>query len=59
MGILNAHGYIETDGHMATKIAGIYGAGDITSKHLRQVITACSDGAIAAQAAAKYIEKLK
>ncbi|WP_304540707.1 NAD(P)/FAD-dependent oxidoreductase [Desulforamulus aquiferis] len=59
LGILNAHGYIETDGHMATKIAGIYGAGDITSKHLRQVITACSDGAIAAQAAAKYIEKLK
>lgn len=59
LGILNEHGYIDTDGHMATKKAGIYGAGDINSKHLRQIVTACSDGAIAAQAVAKYIEKLK
>jgi len=59
LGILNDYGYIETDACMATKVAGIYGAGDITSKHLRQVITACSDGAIAAQAVAKYVEKLK
>lgn len=59
LGILNEHGYIETDAYMATKKAGIFAAGDITNKHLRQVITACSDGAIAAQSAAKYIEKLK
>ncbi|WP_031517903.1 NAD(P)/FAD-dependent oxidoreductase [Desulfofalx alkaliphila] len=59
LGILNEYGYIETDEFMATKVPGIYGAGDITSKHLRQVITACSDGAIAAQAVAKYVEKLK
>lgn len=57
LGILNQYGYIETDAFMATKVPGIYGAGDITSKHLRQVITACSDGAIAAQAVANYIEK--
>lgn len=57
LGILNEYGYIETDAFMAAKVPGIYGAGDITSKHLRQVITACNDGAIAAQAAAKYIEK--
>jgi len=57
LGILNEYGYIETDDFMATKMPGIFGAGDITSKHLRQVITACSDGAIAAQSAAKYIEK--
>lgn len=57
LGILNDFGYIETDAFMATKAAGIYGAGDIISKHLRQVVTACSDGAIAAQSAAKYIEK--
>ncbi|AET70361.1 thioredoxin reductase [Desulfosporosinus orientis DSM 765] len=56
--IVNDYGYIETDAFMATKVPGIYGAGDITSKHLRQVITACSDGAIAALSAAKYIEKL-
>lgn len=56
LGILNEHGYIATDAFTATKVAGIYGAGDITSKHLRQVVTACSDGAIAAQSAAKYIK---
>lgn len=58
LGILNDYGYIETDEFMATKVPGIYGAGDIISKHLRQVITACSDGAIAAQAASKYVERL-
>lgn len=59
LGIVNEQGYIETDAYMATKVPGIYSAGDITSKHLRQVITACSDGAIAAQAVAKYIENLQ
>lgn len=58
LGILNDLGYIETDSYMATKVSGIYSAGDITSKHLRQVITACSDGAIAAQAVAKFIENI-
>lgn len=57
LGIVNDYGYIETDAFMATKVPGIYGAGDINSKHLRQIITACSDGAIAAQSVAKYIEK--
>lgn len=59
LGILNDFGYIETDSLMATMVAGIFAAGDITNKHLRQVITACSDGAIAAQSAAKYIESIK
>ncbi len=59
LGILNAHGFIETNASMETSIKGIYGAGDITSKLLRQVITACSDGAIAANAASKYVESLK
>ncbi len=59
LGILNAHGFIEANESMATKIPGIYAAGDITSKLLRQVITACSDGAIAANAASKYVEALK
>jgi thioredoxin reductase (NADPH) len=57
--ILNDFGFIEVDEAMRTAVPGIYGAGDITSKHLRQVITACSDGAIAANSAAKYVESLK
>lgn len=56
LGILNEQGYVVVDGHMATKVPGIYGAGDVIVKDLRQVITACADGAIAAQAVAKYIE---
>ncbi|MGI6227070.1 MAG: NAD(P)/FAD-dependent oxidoreductase [Peptococcales bacterium] len=59
LGILNDFGYIETDAFMATKVPGIFGAGDIINKHLRQVITACNDGAIAAQSVAKYVEALK
>ena len=41
---------------METKVPGIYAAGDVTVKQIRQVITAASDGAIAAQNALKYIE---
>ena len=59
LGILNSFGYVEANAQMATAVPGIYGAGDINSKHLRQIVTACSDGAIAAQAAAKYISNLK
>lgn len=59
LGILNAHGYIETDAWMATRAEGVFGAGDINSKNLRQIVTACNDGALAAQAAARYIESLK
>ena len=42
---------------METKIPGIYASGDCITKELRQVITACSDGAIAAQNASYYIKK--
>lgn len=59
LGILNAHGYIEADAWMATRAEGVFGAGDINSKNLRQIVTACNDGALAAQAAARYIESLK
>ena len=41
---------------METNIPGVYGAGDIRVKSLRQVVTATSDGAIAAVSAEKYIE---
>jgi len=57
--IVDDHGYIEADTTMSTKIPGIFAAGDVVArKFLRQVITACSDGAIAARSAAKYMEKL-
>lgn len=49
-------GYIVTDDNMKTNIEGIFAAGDCRVKSLRQVITACADGAIAATQAEKYIE---
>ena len=48
-------GYIKTDELMQTSIKGIFAAGDVRSKPLRQIITAASDGAVAAYAAEKYI----
>jgi thioredoxin reductase (NADPH) len=59
LGILDDMGFIQVDDEMQTKIPGIYGAGDVTVKKLRQIVTACSDGAIAANSAAKYVEKHK
>lgn len=48
-------GYIITDENMRTNIPGVYAAGDIRVKSLRQVITAAADGAIAAVQAEKYL----
>lgn len=56
LGILNEYGYIEVNDKMETSIPGIYGAGDCVVKNLRQVITACADGAIAAQEASRYVK---
>lgn len=58
LGILDENGYIETNDIMETKIPGIYAAGDVREKLLRQVVTATGDGSVAAQAAQKYIEEL-
>lgn len=52
------HGYIKTDDRMATGVDGLFAAGDCRVKPLRQVVTAASDGAIAAVSAEKYIEHL-
>lgn len=49
------NGYILTDDSMHTNIPGVFAAGDIRKKSLRQVVTAASDGAIAAMQAEKYI----
>jgi len=49
-------GFIITDENMKTSVNGIYAAGDIRVKSLRQIVTAAADGAIAAETARKYIE---
>lgn len=52
-------GYIKTDDNMQTLIPGMYAAGDIRSKSFRQVVTAVSDGAIAAHSAGEFVRNLK
>lgn len=54
---LNEKGYIVTDEDMKTNVDGVFAAGDIRDKSLRQVITATADGAVAAVQAGKYIEE--
>lgn len=57
-GIINLkNGYIITDENMKTNVDGVFAAGDIRVKSLRQVVTAAADGAIAAVQAEKYLEK--
>ena len=56
---LDQKGYILTDDNMMTSQEGIYACGDVRKKILRQVITACGEGATAAFAAQKYIEEIK
>lgn len=58
LGITNEEGYIPTNEHMETKIPGIFAAGDIREKQLRQIVTATGDGSIAAESAIKYVEEL-
>ena len=53
---LSEHGYIITNEDMATNLPGVFGAGDIRVKSLRQIVTAAADGAIASVMAEKYIE---
>ncbi len=55
---LDDGGFIATDGHMQTSCPGIYAAGDVRSKALRQVITAAADGAVAATSIDKHLRGL-
>lgn len=52
---LNPQGYVITDRDHKTNIDGVYAAGDICVKNLRQVVTAVSDGAVAATSLEKYL----
>ncbi len=56
---LDESGCVVTDAEMATEVPGLFAAGDVRHKGLRQVITAAGDGATAAFWAEKYIEKLE
>ncbi|MCG8400367.1 MAG: thioredoxin-disulfide reductase [Firmicutes bacterium] len=55
---IDSNGYIITDEEMRTSIPGLFAAGDIRQKLLRQVVTAVADGAIAAVSAEKHIDNL-
>ncbi len=50
-------GFIITDEEMKTKTPGLFAAGDVRHKPLKQVVTAASDGAVAAMSATKYLEE--
>ncbi|MDD7267493.1 MAG: FAD-dependent oxidoreductase [Lachnospiraceae bacterium] len=52
---LNEQGYIITDHNQKTNLDGVYAAGDVCIKELRQVVTATSDGAVAATGLEKYV----
>jgi len=56
---LDEQGYIFSTEDMATSSPGLFVAGDVRHKQLRQIVTAVSDGAIAAVSAEKYIETLR
>ncbi len=52
-------GYVLTDENMATSVPGIYACGDVRKKLLRQIVTACGEGATAAFAAQHRVEEIK
>lgn len=58
LGITDEFGYIITNEKMETSVPGIYAAGDIRQKELRQIVTATADGSLAANSAQHYLEKL-
>lgn len=58
LNITDDEGYIPTNENMETKVKGVFAAGDIRDKKLRQIVTATGDGSIAAESAIAYVEDL-
>jgi thioredoxin reductase (NADPH) len=56
---MDERGYVITNDKMETNVQGVFAAGDMRQKPLRQIVTAVSDGAVAAVSAEHYIESLK
>jgi len=54
---LNAWGYFDCGEDCLTKTEGVFVAGDCRSKAIRQVVTASADGAVAAMAACRYLDR--
>jgi len=52
-------GYISVNKKLETSVQGVYAAGDVCEKLVRQIVTACADGAVAATHAAEYIRGIK
>lgn len=52
-------GYIVTDSHMMTSLRGLFAVGDVRTSPFRQVVTACSDGAVAAHYAGILVDEIK
>lgn len=57
LGITTKYGYIDANAKMETKVPGVYAIGDVLDKDLRQIVTAASDGCIAAVQVGKYLGK--
>lgn len=55
---LDDYGYVVTHGHLETSVPGVYAAGDLRAKNLRQVVTATADGAIAAVELERYAKRM-
>lgn len=56
---LDKYGYIITDENMKTSLSGLYAAGDIRSKSVRQIDVACAEGTIAAISVRDYLKEIK
>ena len=55
--IFDEKGYINVNSEMETIVPGLFACGDCIKKNLRQVVTACGDGAVAAMSAVHYLKK--
>ena len=55
---MDENGYLITDERLQTSVPGVFAAGDVRKKELRQIVTAVSDGAIAGTQACKFLSDM-